>query len=141
MINETLKVIHNRRSVRKFRDEQIKDEEIRQIAEAAIHAPNAMNQQKWHFSVVQDKKMLNTIVAITKENIMNSGIEFLIKRASSPDYHTFHHAPTAVLITGDGNSKFIEIDCGAAGQNITLAAKSLNIGSCVVAQSEFLFMS
>lgn len=140
-MNETLKVIHSRRSVRQFRDEQIADEEIRQIVEAAIYAPNARNQQMWHFAVVQNREMLIRMVAITKENIMNSGNEFLIGRASVPDYHTFHHAPTAVLIAGDANSKFVEIDCGAAAQNITLAAKSLNIGSCVIAQSEFLFMS
>lgn len=140
-MNETLKVILERRSIKQFNGVQIKDDEINQILEAAIHAPNARNQQMWHFTVVQDKEMLDRMVAITKENIMNSGIEFLIGRASSPDYHTYYHAPTVVLITGDKNSKFIEIDCGAAAQNIALAAKSLNIGSCVMTSSEFLFMS
>ena len=140
-MNETLEIIHNRRSIRQFKEEQIKDDELNQILEAAIYAPNARNQQQWHFTVVQDKEMLDKMVKLTKENIMNSGIEFLKERASSPEYHTYYHAPTLILVTGDEKAQFVQLDCGAAAQNIALAAKSLNIGSCVMTSSVFLFMS
>ena len=138
---EFFDVIKNRRSIRKYRAEQIGDSELQSIMEAAIHAPNAINQQKWHFTVIQDKAMLDRMADIAKTNVMNSGVDFLVKRASSPDYHVFRHAPTVVFITADEKAPFIEVDCGAAAENIALAAKSLNIGSCLIGLSQFLFAS
>lgn len=140
-MNETLKVIKERRSIKEYKPEQIPDSDIQQILEAAIYAPNARNAQAWHFTVIQNKDMLDKMVSLIKENIMNSGIEFLMQRASAPDYNTFYHAPSVVLVTGDEKDKFREVSCGAAAQNIALAAKSLNIGSCVMTSSEFLFAS
>jgi nitroreductase len=139
--NETLEVIRHRRSIRKYKPEQIADAELQLMLDAAIYAPNAMNQQKWHFTVIQNKKILDDMVNIIKENIMKSGIEFLVEKAKSPDYHTFYNAPTVILISGDSNANNIQIDCGLAAQNITLSAESLNIGSCVITSSAFLFAS
>jgi nitroreductase len=140
-MNETIKVIKGRRSIRKYKAKQITDSEIQKILDCAIYAPNARNQQIWHFTVIQNKDMLNRMVDIIKENIMNSGIEFLIEKASAPDYNTFYNAPTVVLVTGDEKNRLVQFDCGAAAQNIALAAKSLNIGSCVMTSSGFLFAS
>jgi nitroreductase len=140
-MNETIKVIIGRRSIRKYKEKQIKDSDIQTILDCAIHAPSAMNQQKWHFTVIQDKAMLNRMVDIIKENIMNSGIEFLIGKASGAGYNTFYRAPTVILVTADENARLIDFDCGAAAQNIALAARSLNIGSCVMTSSNFLFAS
>lgn len=140
-MNETIKVIKSRRSIRRYKTKQIMGSDIEKILECAIHAPNAMNQQKWHFTVIQNRDMLTRMVDIIKENIMNSGIEYLIGKASAHDYNTFHNAPTVVLVTGDEKTRFVEFDCGAEAQNIALAAKSLDIGSCVMTSSGFLFAS
>ena len=80
-MNPTIMDIKNRRSIRKFRHEQIPEPVIREIVESGIYAPNARNQQKWHFTVVQDKATLTKMVEIIKENIMKSDIEFLKQRA------------------------------------------------------------
>ena len=140
-MNETIKIINSRRSIRQYKLEQIADTELQQILDCALYAPNARNQQMWHFTVVQSKEMIDRMVNITKENIMNSDIEFLKGRASSPDYHTFHHAPTVVIIMGEEKTRFVEIDSALAAQNIALAAESLNIGSCVMTSPEMLFAS
>jgi len=140
-MNETLAVIRNRRSIRKYRAEQIVDSELQSIMEAAIHAPSAINQQKWHFTVIQDKAMLDRLAGIVKANIMNSGMEFLVNMVSSPDYHVFRNAPTVVIITADEKAFSTEVDCGAAAENIALAAESLNIGSCLIGMASFLFVS
>jgi nitroreductase len=42
IVNETLKIIKRRRSIRSFKDEQIKDEELQAILEAGLYAPNAV---------------------------------------------------------------------------------------------------
>jgi len=140
-MNETLNVIKNRRSIRQFKDKQIAASELQAILECAIYAPNAMNQQKWHFTVIQNKDFLRRMVSITKENMMNSGIEFLAKRAGDPNFNPFFNAPTVIFVTADEKARFAQIDSALAAQNILLAAESLNIGSHIMTSSEFLFMS
>ena len=76
-MSETIRVIKSRRSIRKFKSEQIRDSELQEILECALFAPNARNQQKWHFTVIQNKNVLNRMINILKENMLNSGVEFL----------------------------------------------------------------
>lgn len=140
-MNETLKVISQRRSIRRYKAEQIADSELQQILDSALSAPNAMNRQKWHFTVIQNKDVLDRASDIIRENIINSGFEPLAGMAKAPGYHTFYNAPTVILISGEKGLPFIELDCGVAAQNILLAAGSLNIGSCFIASSSFIFAS
>ena len=141
VINETLRVIKLRRSIRRFDSRQIPNDALNAILEAGLFAPSAMNQQKWHFSVVQNKAMLKKMVQITKANKIDSNISFLVQKATSNDYHTYYHAPTVVIVSGDQQAKFIMFDCAAAAQNIVLAAASLGIGSCIMTSAGFLFAS
>lgn len=141
MPNATINTIMNRRSIRKYKNEQISDSELQIILDAAIYAPNAVNQQKWHFTVIQNKDVLQQMVDIIKENILNKGTGIVLERASQPDYHTFHRAPTVILISADEQAFYTSLDCGLAAGNIALAAEALNIGSCVIASSALLFAS
>ncbi|MCX7772888.1 MAG: nitroreductase family protein, partial [Clostridia bacterium] len=52
-MNETIKTLMNRRSIRDYQAEQLKDEEIDTILEAGMYAPSAINEQPWYFTVVQ----------------------------------------------------------------------------------------
>ncbi|MBA7709446.1 NADPH-flavin oxidoreductase [subsurface metagenome] len=140
-MNETLKAIKNRRSIRKYKTEQIGDADLQSIMEAAIYAPSAMNQQKWHFTVIQDRETLAKIADMVKQTMLKSGIEFAVERAKSPGFNVFYEAPTVVLITADEQAISPELDCGAAAENIAVAAESLNIGSCVIGFTGFLFAS
>ena len=140
-MNETLQTIYNRRSIRKYKSDPIPAAELKEILTAAINAPNAGNRQQWHFTVIQNKAVLDRVKAVMKENMLNSGLDFMVKRASEPGFVAFFDAPVLVIISGDEKSKFGGIDCGAAAENIALAAESLNIGSCLMTSSEFLFAS
>lgn len=139
--NEMIGVIKQRRSIRQFDPRQIPADALNTILEAALFAPSALNQQKWHFSVVQNKTLLKKMVQITKANKLNSDIPLLIQKAGGDDYHTYYHAPTVVIVSGDQQAKFIMFDCAAASQNIALAAASLGIGSCIMTSAGFLFAS
>ncbi len=139
MLNETLKVINSRRSIRKYKGEQITGAELQEILKAALYAPSARNQQAWHFSVVQNKALMGKIQKIMKENMLNSGDDFSVERASAPGFIAFHNAPTVIFISADEKAGKTEIDCGIAAENISLAAESLNIGSCILTSSEHLF--
>jgi nitroreductase len=140
-MNEIIETIRSRRSHRKYREEQIGEAELQAIVESAIYAPSAMNQQKWHFTVVQDRVMLDNMVLTLKENMVNSGNEMMARRAGDPGFNPFYNAPTVVLITADENAPFTQLDCGAAAENMALAAESQNIGSCLIAMSGFIFES
>jgi nitroreductase len=139
--NEVIGIIKKRRSIRQFDSRQIPVDALNTILEAALFAPSAMNQQKWHFSVVQNKTLLKKMVQITRTNKLNSDIPFLIEKAGSDDYHTYYHAPTVVIVSGEEQANFAMFDCAAASQNITLAAASLGIGTCIMASAGFLFAS
>ncbi|MHC1740162.1 MAG: nitroreductase family protein [Anaerolineaceae bacterium] len=139
MQNETLKVIRNRRSIRAYKAEQISDEEVQAILEAALYAPSANNSQGWHFSVIQNAAELEKLRACMKTNMRKSGIEGVRLRANDPTYVPFFNAPTLILITAEIGARSAQIDSGIAAENIALAAESLNIGSCIMTSSAFLF--
>lgn len=140
-MNETLEVIRNRRSIRRFRPEQITEHELEAIVESALLAPSAMNAQPWHFTVIQDKRMLDRMARLMRENMLKSGNEFMVRRASDPSFIPFYNAPTLILISADVKDRFGQFDCAAAAQNIALAAESLGVGSCIMAMPAILFES
>lgn len=141
VMNETIRVIKSRRSIRKFKATQILDSALQEILECAILAPNAGNQQKWHFTVIWNRDVLNIMASMMKENMMNSGIEFLMEKAKNPNFDPFGGAPTLILITADKTARFVEIDCAAAAENIMIAAESLGIGTHIMTSTELIFTS
>ena len=138
-MNEILEVIKKRRSIRKYKPEQISDADLEAIMEAAIYAPSAMNQQKWHFTVVQNREMLDKITQTAREKLLQSSVPFFVERAKDPNSSVFYHDPTLVIITADEKAGFIDLDCGMAAENIALAATSMGIDSCIIAMTGTLF--
>ncbi|WP_220184152.1 nitroreductase family protein [Thermoactinomyces mirandus] len=128
IVNETLKVIKQRRSIRNFKDEQIKDEQLQAILEAGMYAPNA-GKQPWHFTAVQNKDMLVRLNQAAKETA--KGIEHLKEKAYDEEYDCLYGAPTLIIVSGNEQVPVpLEADCAAATQNMLLAAESLGLGSC-----------
>jgi len=140
-MNETLRNINSRRSVRKYTAQQISETDLQTILEAAISAPNAKNQQKWHFTVIQKIDLIDKMASINKENILKSDDEYLKQRVTLPNAHTFHHAPTVIMMTAEEKAHWVQLDCGTAAENMAIAAESLGIGSCIIASSGYLFAS
>lgn len=140
-MSDTINVIKSRRSHRKYRSEQVGEAELQAIMEAAVYAPSAMNQQKWHFTVIRDREMLVKMAETIRQHLLKSPVEFFVERAKDPSFNVFYSAPTVVLVTAEENAMFIDFDCGAAVENIAVAAESLNIGSCVIGMAAALFES
>lgn len=138
-MNETLQVIQSRRSIRKYKSDPVPDSELEKLIQAAIYAPSAGNQQNWHFTVVRDAAMMGRLKEIMKANMLASGIEFLVKKASEAGFAAFYDAPVLIIITAEEKNRFSGIDCGAAAENIALAAEALGLGTCIMASSELIF--
>jgi nitroreductase len=131
-------VISGRRSTRAY-ERQVPDERlIRSLIEAAIQAPNAMNQQPWTFTVVRDPARLDQLSAAAKAHMLAmtggaaSGAHAgeLRARLADPAFHIFYHAPVLILICGSAPGEWLVEDCALAAQNLMLRAYSLGLGSC-----------
>lgn len=68
-MNTVLQTIKNRRSIRGYKPEQIKEEELQCILEAAIYAPSGCNHQSWHFTVIQNRDLITTMSNVAKEKL------------------------------------------------------------------------
>ena len=60
-----LKEIKSRRSVRKYQNRPVTEEQIREILEAGFWAPTARNKQEWRFVVVLNREKLNELAEKT----------------------------------------------------------------------------
>lgn len=116
-MNETLKVLKERRSVRKYKAEQIRDEELNAILEAGTWAPSGMGLQSAVMVVVQDPA---TIAKLSKANAEIQG---------KPGTDPFYGAPTVVVLADSSSRNWLQ-DGSLVMGNLMTAAASLHIGSC-----------
>lgn len=74
-MSETLQTIKERRSIRNFKDEQVKEQDLQAVLEAGLYAPSAMNEQSWHFTVIQNTELLKKFTQIAKNTFAKSDVE------------------------------------------------------------------
>ena len=112
---EVIQAILTRRSIRKYSREKITDKQIEIILKAAMYAPSAMNQQPWHFIVIDNREKLNRIMEV------------------HPHSNMLKEADLAILVCGDERLQLSKgywvVDCGAATQNLLLAAHGIGLGA------------
>lgn len=136
-MNATIESIKNRRSIRVFQQEQLKEHELQAIIEAGLFAPSAMNDQPWHITVVQNQEILSSINTDAKTVLATHKNDYLRKFGTNEALNILYHAPTAIIISAVTGSSYASIDCAALTQNMLVAAESLNIGSCWVGLANF----
>ena len=130
IVNDTLKIIKQRRSIRSFKDEQIKEKELQAVLEAGLYAPNA-GDQAWHFTVIQNKELLDRLNLAAKEAAKQMDFEHLRELGNNEKFNCLYSAPTLIIVSGNEHTPIpLEADCAAATQNLLLAAESLGLGGC-----------
>jgi nitroreductase len=139
--NETLKIIKQRRSIRSYKAEQIKDEELQAMLEVGLYAPNA-GDQAWHFTIVQNKALLDRLNLAAKEAAKQMDMEHLRALGNNAEFNCLYGAPTLILVSGNEQCPVqLDADCAAATENMLIAAESLGIGSCWIFFVLMAFMS
>jgi len=128
MMNETLNVLKQRRSIRRYKAEQLKDQELDAILEAGTWAATAKNLQTPVMVVVQDKE------TIARMSALNAQI-----MGASPGTDPFYGAPTVVVVLADGTQANWLQDGSLVMGNLMAAATALGVGSCWINRAMELF--
>jgi len=115
--------IKERRSIRSFKEQDVKEEDIEMLIEAARWAPSAGNIQPWEFIIVRKHELKKELAEAA------FGQAFV------------EEAPIVIVVCADENRSFQGYsvrgktlyciqDTAAAIQNIHLTAHSLGLGTC-----------
>lgn len=126
-MNETLKVLKERRSIRKYKAEQIKDSELDLILEAGTWAPTGMGKQSPVMVVVQDQETISYLSDLNAKVMGN------------PDAKPFYGAPTVVVVLADGENPNWLQDGSLVMGNLMNAAHSIGVASCWVNRAREVF--
>lgn len=115
-MNETIKSIFERRSIRKFTNQAVAEEHKQLLLQAAFAAPSAKNQRGTDFIIIEDRKILDTLA----DNLQYGKM--------------LYQAPLCIAVCSEtkrGGEDLVlwEEDAAAAMENILIAAKSLGLGS------------
>jgi len=125
-----------RRSIRSYKEDQLKEEELQAILAAGIQAPSANNCQPWYFTVIQDKEFIEYMNESSKEIMINSEDE-RISKAGKGNVNLFYNAPTLIVVSGKESEISAKVDCSAAIENMLLAAESMDIGGVWIGMLRF----
>jgi nitroreductase len=113
--NAVLRAIQDRRSIFRFKPDEVGQDKIDAIVEAARWAPSFVNSQPWSIIVVKDKErkrlLTELAITITSVGIKESPVTFVVAVDTKKDPH-----------------HYVE-DGAAATQNMALMAHSLGLGS------------
>lgn len=120
-MNETIENLKTRRSIRKFKDEQITDEELNTILEAGTYAPTGRGLQAPKIVVIQNPDTIKELSAWNRSFFPTEMPE---------DMDPFYGAKTLLIVLADS-----EVPTWKEGGSSVLAvlfnaAHAIGVGSC-----------
>ena len=128
MNNEVLKAMKTRRSIRKYKPEQITDEQLDAILEAGTYAPTGMGAQSPIIVAVQDKETRDYL------SKLNAGI-------MGTDIDPFYGAPTVLVVLADRSRPTHVDDGNLVIGNLLNAAHAIGVDSCYIYRARETFDS
>jgi nitroreductase len=132
---ELMDAIKHRRSVRAFTDAPVAKETLLGLVDAAILAPSANNAEHWHFTIIQNKALLDRISDAAKAHMQkvtdpaSAGSRIRAHLTAGSEFHVFYHAPAVILISTLSGDFAVE-DAALAAENLMLAAHGQGLGTC-----------
>ncbi|MCR5793990.1 MAG: nitroreductase [Solobacterium sp.] len=127
-MNEVLKAMKERRSVRSYTETMPEKEKIEQIIEAGLYAASGMGKQSPVILAVTDRKLRDRLA---EANRKIGGWE--------GDFDPFYGAPAVLVVLADKTVPTAVYDGSLVMGNMMLAAHALGLGSCWIhrAKQEF----
>lgn len=129
--------IRLRRSVRAYASRPVDEATVRRLLDAAVHAPTAMHEEPWAFSVVQDRALLRRLSDRAKEAFDSESHRLhphacADEHVFTPPDNIFYDAGTLIVVYGKPMGPFVAADCWLAAENLMLAARAMGLGTCVI---------
>lgn len=132
---ELLKVIENRRSIRKFKNNEIPKEVIEDILNCGRLAPSAKNKQPWYFVILRNEikdKIADLMINYTIKPDDWKEKKLIFPSSVKLTANVIKQAPILILVFKEKNNNWISGDnlsIGACVENICLRATDLGLGS------------
>lgn len=120
---ELTEAISGRRSIRKFKKQDISEETVNQLIEAATFAPSAGNIQPWQFVVVRSSVVKGKLVEASYNQVAVDQAPIVVVVCAVEEQSEERYGIR-------GRTLFCLQDTAAATQNILLTAYSLGLGTC-----------
>lgn len=151
---ELKQALESRSSVRIFKADKIKKEDLREMVRLAALAPSVNNYQPWKFIVITDKQLLQTMAQIVSDKISSlpsNNSQSAGNAISQVEWFStfFREAPALIAIVMDTFETVLEKSvtlsheeinrmrnfpdmqsAGACIQNMLLAATDMGYGAC-----------
>ena len=127
-MNEIIKAMEERRSIRKFKSEMVPKEQVEQIIEAGLYAASGMGKQAAMIVAVTNKELRDRIA---EDNRKIGGWK--------EGFDPFYGAPAILIVLGNKEVPTHVYDGSLVMGNLMLAAHSLGLGSIWIhrAKEEF----
>ncbi len=127
-MNETIKNLIDRRSVRAYSDKQITKEDLDVILEAGKYAPSGMNRQPTVMVVVQKEETLEILRRLN-----------IAAKPGMSSHDPFYGAPTVVVVLVDRRVHTAVEDGSLVMGNLMNAAHSIGVASCWIHRAKETF--
>lgn len=127
-MESTLKDLKERRSIRAYKPDQIKDEELQKILEAGTYAPTGKGMQSPRIVVVQNKE--------TRDYLSELNAKYL-----ESDSDPFYGAPTVLVVLASKDRPTCVEDGSLVMGNLMNAAYAVGVGSCWIHRAREVFDS
>ena len=129
---DSLECLLTRRSIRKFTDQEVDNETLQKVIEAARYAPSWANTQCWEFIVVRNQVVKEQLAQTLPEgNPARKSVTQAPVVMAMLGKHELSGYYKGEAATNKGNNWYM-YDLGLASQNLALAAHSLVLGSVVL---------
>ena len=117
MSQQVLDTIQKRRTIRRYTDQDLSDEQVDILLEGAMSAPNRLNRQPWHFIIIRDKELQKKLADFLGLHPYLETAPVLIAVAARPELST-----TWLM------------DVSAAAENLSIAATAMGLGTAWVGE-------
>ena len=125
---ETLYDLKNRRAIRKYIPDPVKQEDLDAVLEAGLYAPTARGLQRACIVVVRDKAQRDKLSELNRA-VMGA------------DADPFYGAPMLLVVFGDGSWPQAVKDGSLIMGNLMNAAQAVGLGSCWIDRAVPVFES
>ena len=118
----------NRRSIRRYKEDQVPDELLDQVLTAGLYAPTGMNRQNIIMVAVRDKETRDQL------SRMNAAV-------MGSDRDPFYGAPCVIVVLGDPEIYPVVENGSLVLGNLMNAAYAVGLGSCWIHRAKQVFDS